>query len=82
MTGAEAGEVVLCGNCGTAVSGKFCSDCGAPAEIATAEGWRALTNQLFGKPDRNGIFSVALAFLRHPVDTTSRLTDDPTYRSQ
>ena len=82
MTGAEAGEVALCGNCGTAVSGKFCSDCGAPAEIATAEGWRALTNQLFGKPDRNGIFSVALAFLRHPVDTTSRLTDDPTYRSQ
>lgn len=82
MTGAEAGEVVLCGNCGTAVSGKFCGDCGAPAEIATAEGWRALTNQLFGKPDRNAIFSVALQFMRHPVNTIIGLTDDPTYRSQ
>lgn len=82
MTGAELSGAGLCEACGTALTGKFCSGCGAPAKIAAPEGWSALTNQLLGKPDRNGIFSVVVAFLRHPVDTIIRLTDDPTYRSQ
>ena len=68
--------------CGTALTGKFCSGCGAPADNAAAEGWSSLANQLLSKPRPNGILSVALSFLRHPVDTIIRLTDDPTYRSQ
>ena len=86
MTGAEAGKATLCTNCGTALTGKFCSGCGAPAEDSSAidhrEGWSSLTAELLSKPNRNGIFSVALSFVRHPVDTIIRLTDDPTYRSQ
>jgi hypothetical protein len=72
---------VACEICGTALAGKFCSGCGAPAERATAEGWSALTSHLLGKPSRNGILAVAASFLRHPVRTILRLTDDPTYRS-
>jgi len=85
MTGAEAGKVGLCTNCGTALAGNFCSACGTPAPGTNTtgyhEGWSSLTNELLSKPDRNGIFFVALSFLRHPVDTIMRLTDDPAYRS-
>lgn len=82
MAGAEASEAALCGSCGTALTGKFCSVCGAPADNAVAEGWSSLANQLLSKPKSDGILSVALSFMRHPVDTIIRLTDDPTYRSQ
>jgi hypothetical protein len=82
MAGAEAGEAALCGSCGTALTGKFCSGCGAPADNDAAEGWSSLANQLLSKPRPDGILSVAVSFLRHPVDTIIRLTDDPTYRSQ
>jgi hypothetical protein len=47
-----------------------------------AEGWGSLTSEFFSSHGRNGILSVALSFLRRPVDTIIRLTDDPTYRSQ
>jgi len=47
MTGAEAGKAALCTSCGTALAGKFCSGCGAPAEDSSAidhrEGWSSLT---------------------------------------
>jgi hypothetical protein len=82
MAGAEASEAGLCEACGTALTGNFCSGCGAPVDNTTAEGWSSLANQLLSKPRPNGILSVALSFLRHPVDTIIRLTDDPTYRSQ
>jgi hypothetical protein len=86
MTGAEAGKVALCANCGTALTGKFCSGCGAPAVDASTidhrEGWSSLTAEFLSRPNRDGIVSIALSFVRHPVDTIIRLTDDPAYRSQ
>jgi hypothetical protein len=85
MTGAETAGIGLCANCGATRSGKFCSTCGAPAADAPAsphhEGWGGITNELLSSHGSNGIFSVALVFLRHPVATIMRLTDDPTYRS-
>lgn len=93
MAGAEAvgnAEAVgarFCVNCGTALQGKFCGTCGSPAAIApqrvqTSEGWGSLTSEFLNSHGRNGILSVALSFLRRPIDTIIRLTDDPTYRSQ
>ncbi|HML30782.1 MAG TPA: hypothetical protein PKE16_18475 [Hyphomicrobium sp.] len=41
-----------------------------------------MTSEFFSSQGRDGILSVAMSFLRHPVDTIIRLTDDPTYRSQ
>jgi hypothetical protein len=82
----QADGTELCGNCGTQLTGKFCSDCGLPVSAnastasATSEGWSSLSQEFLRKPERNGIVSVALSFLRHPVDTIIRLTDDPAYR--
>jgi hypothetical protein len=71
-------------NCGTALAGPFCSGCGSPASPSAPkdhEGWSALTSEFLSSPKRDGIFPVALSFLRHPIRTILRLTDDPTYRS-
>ncbi len=87
-TEAGAASARFCVSCGTALQGKFCAVCGvAAAAIASApaqpaEGWGSLTSEFLSSHGKNGIFSVALSFLRHPVDTIIRLTDDPTYRSQ
>ncbi|MFA5957698.1 zinc ribbon domain-containing protein [Hyphomicrobium sp.] len=83
---AEATSARFCANCGTALQGKFCGACGAPAVAPVPEqapeGWGSLTSEFLSSHGSNGIFAVALSFLRHPVDTIIRLTDDPTYRSQ
>lgn len=75
----------LCSNCGTMLGGKYCSDCGAPAGAAKAidarQGWSGLGGEFLSKSGRNGIFAVALSFLRHPVDTIIRLTEDSAYTS-
>lgn len=86
MTGAR-----FCADCGTALQGKFCVACGSPAPGAgsgsttganqTHEGWGGLTSELVSSRGSNGLFAVVLSFLRRPVDTIIRLTDDPTYRS-
>ena len=84
MSGTQAGGSDLCSNCGTPLTGKFCSDCGLPINAsrtsAQSEGWSSLSQEFLRQPDRNGIASVALSFLRHPVDTIIRLTEDPAYR--
>ena len=87
MAEAGAAQARFCANCGTPLQGKFCTACGAavavgPAVAPASEGWGSLTSEFLSSHGRNGIFSVALSFLRHPVDTILRLTDDPTYRSQ
>lgn len=87
MAGVEAGtvNVQLCAKCGTELQGKFCSACGTAANSGAdeaAEGWGSLTSEFFSSRGGNGLFAVALSFLRHPVNTIIRLTDDPTYRSQ
>ncbi|MBS0235015.1 MAG: hypothetical protein JSR99_16220 [Proteobacteria bacterium] len=85
MTEASTANGVLCATCSAPLQGKFCSTCGAAAAADrddAAEGWGSLTSEFFSSRSGNGLFSVALAFLRHPVDTIIRLTDDPTYRSQ
>jgi len=85
MTEAGTASGELCANCGATLQGKFCSTCGAAAAVDrndAAEGWGSLTSEFFSSRGGNGLFSVALSFLRHPVDTIIRLTDDPTYRSQ
>ncbi|WP_423415652.1 zinc ribbon domain-containing protein [Hyphomicrobium sp. B1] len=87
MTEAGIASARFCANCGTALQGKFCTSCGTQAAAASApepssEGWGSLSSEFFSSHGRNGILSVALSFLRHPVDTIIRLTDDPTYRSQ
>ena len=81
MAGTHAKEIALCTSCGTALSGNYCSDCGAPAEDMPSEGWSGVAGQLIAKPQRDGILAVAFSFLRRPVSTILRLTDDPTYRS-
>ncbi len=85
MAGAGTASAGFCADCGTALRGKFCSACGAPATTVAAnpthEGWSGLTSELVSSRGSNSLFSVALSFLRHPVDTIIRLTDDPTYRS-
>lgn len=87
MTEAGTVDARFCADCGTALQGKFCTSCGRQATAVSAaeqnsEGWGSLTSEFFSSHGRNGIVSVALSFLRHPVDTIIRLTDDPTYRSQ
>jgi hypothetical protein len=84
MGNAEGIETAPCANCGTALAGAFCSACGTPANTANAakhEGWTALTSEFISTPRRDGILAIALSFLRHPVKTILRLTDDPSYRS-
>ena len=82
MAGTEAAGSGFCVNCGTALQGKFCSGCGvAAAPRQDKEGWSALSSEFFSSHRDNSFFSVVLAFLRRPVDTIIRLTDDPTYRS-
>ncbi len=77
----------FCADCGAALQGQFCSACGSPARAIpvsepASEGWGGLTSDLLHSHGGNGVFAVALSFLRHPVETIIRLTDDPTYRSQ
>lgn len=61
---------------------KFCSGCGVPAAShQRKEGWSALTSEFFSSHRDNGLFAIVISFLRRPVDTIIRLTDDPTYRS-
>jgi hypothetical protein len=89
MTGARTASAGFCADCGTALQGKFCSACGSPARghapaaepNPTHDGWSGLTSEFVSSRGSNGLFSVVLSFLRHPVDTIIRLTDDPTYRS-
>lgn len=81
---AEGTQAGLCTNCGTALAGPFCSGCGTRANSSTkshGEGWGALTSEFVRRPKPDGILAVAIAFLRHPVRTILRLTDDPAYRS-
>lgn len=86
--GAEGGAAGAryCANCGTPLQGKFCTSCGAAAQTTVerqnSEGWGSFTSEFLSSDGRNGVVSVAVSFLRHPVDTIMRLTDDPTYRSQ
>lgn len=91
MSAAEANagtsSARFCADCGAALQGQFCSACGSPARAIPAskpasEGWSGLTADLLNAHGGNGVFAVALSFLRHPVETIIRLTDDPTYRSQ
>jgi hypothetical protein len=84
---ADSGIARFCVNCGTALQGKFCGSCGSPAAtgsptVQSSEGWGSLTSEFLSSRSGNGILSVALSFLRRPVVTIIRLTDDPTYRSQ
>lgn len=82
MTGTEAAGSGFCVNCGTALQGKFCGGCGVPAASHQGkEGWSAVSSEFFRSHRDNSLFAVVLAFLRRPVDTIIRLTDDPTYRS-
>jgi hypothetical protein len=85
MATAEATRARFCANCGAALSGKFCSDCGTPAGNAVTstdqEGWSGLTSELLDRRGGASVLGVALSFLRHPIATIIRLTDDPTYRS-
>jgi hypothetical protein len=85
MSEAGTANAQLCANCGVAIEGKFCGACGAPAATAAeeaSEGWGSLASEFLSSRRGHGIFAVVLSFLRHPVDTIIRLTDDPTYRSQ
>lgn len=82
MAGTEAAGSGFCVNCGTALQGRFCSGCGVPvAPRQDKEGWSALSSEFFSSHRDNSLFAVVFAFLRRPVDTIIRLTDDPTYRS-
>jgi hypothetical protein len=81
MAGTDAKEIALCTSCGTTVSGNYCSGCGAPAEDTPSEGWSGVAGQFLTKPQRDGVLAVAFSFLRRPVSTILRLTDDPSYRS-
>ncbi|AGK59860.1 hypothetical protein HYPDE_40958 [Hyphomicrobium denitrificans 1NES1] len=84
MGNAEGIQAALCANCGTALSRPFCSGCGTPSNSSTGnheEGWGALTSEFLSQLKRDGLFAVAISFLRHPVRTILRLTDDPAYRS-
>lgn len=84
MGNAAGTQATSCANCGTALSGPFCSGCGARADsLASAhhEGWSAITSEFVTRPKSDGLFAVILSFLRHPLRTILRLTDDPTYRS-
>lgn len=81
---AEGTQAAQCAHCGHALAGPFCSGCGTRADAAAQnrhEGWSALTSEFAPRPDRNGIFAVAISFLRHPIQTILRLTEDPNYRS-
>jgi hypothetical protein len=81
---AEETQAAFCGLCGTALSGPFCSACGTRADFAPSirhEGWSALTSEFVTRPRSDGLFSVIVSFLRHPLRTILRLTDDPAYRS-
>ncbi|MBY0560331.1 hypothetical protein [Hyphomicrobium sp.] len=82
MAGTEAAGSAFCVNCGTALRGKFCSGCGAPAAVhQDKEGWSALSSEFLSSRRDNSFFPVVVSFLIHPVDTIIRLTDDPAYRS-
>lgn len=84
MGNAEGTQAISCANCGVALSGPFCSGCGKRADSTASvrhEGWRALTSEFVTRPKSDGLFAVAISFLRHPLRTILRLTDDPTYRS-
>jgi hypothetical protein len=84
MAGAETASANICANCRTSIQGKFCSSCGAPASPPHAqprEGWSGITAEFLSSRGGNGLFAVVLSFLRRPVDTIIRLTDDPGYRS-
>lgn len=79
----SAAQLKRCTQCGAPLTSRFCGDCGAPAESGAqtvGEGWRAIASDLFPE-ERNGFFSVLMAFARHPVRTIIRLTEDPRYRS-
>jgi hypothetical protein len=85
----DAGSISarFCTNCGTQLQGKFCGACGSAADVSShpqqpSEGWGSLTSDFLRTNNRNGILAVALSFLRRPVDTIIRLTDDSIYRGQ
>ncbi|MFN0218819.1 MAG: hypothetical protein ACKVP4_08415 [Hyphomicrobium sp.] len=88
MRTTTTGEAKYCGNCGGMLAQKICPSCTPimahhvrePDTTGTG-GWSSLPKDLLQNGEANGVFSVAWSFLRHPVDTIIRLTDDPTYRS-
>jgi len=73
-TGAQAGAV--CAECGAAVSGNFCSACGADLR----EGGSGVLGAVAG-PVRHSFPAVYLRLLRAPVRETVGLAEDPSYRS-
>jgi hypothetical protein len=77
-----------CSNCGDALVQQICPSCTAVVteherapNQTDAGDWSSLPQDLLQTGETNGFFSVAWSFLRRPVETIIRLTDDPAYRS-
>lgn len=69
----------VCVACGKPLAGPFCSQCGTPAP-AGGEGWGVIASELFDSQQSKGHFSTLASFLKAPVETILRLTEDPGYR--
>ena len=73
-----AGASGVCANCSKPLTGAFCAHCGTPAQ--PQEGWGAAASELFDPHEPRGHFATLFGFLRSPVDTIIRLTEDASYR--
>ncbi len=69
----------VCAACGKPLVGPFCSQCGAAAP-AGGEGWGVIASELFDSQQSKGHAATLLSFLKAPVETILRLTDDASYR--
>lgn len=78
-SGIGQGDALNCAACGKPLAGPFCSQCGAAAP-AGGDGWGVIASELFDSQQPKGHFATLTSFLKAPVETIIRLTEDPAYR--
>lgn len=79
MSAKDSTQAAKCPQCGHALTGPFCSNCGQ--RIAATEGWGSAAVEFWDPQTTRGHAGTVWSFIKAPVNTILALTEDPAYRS-